>query len=249
MKAYVKQYKEGTHGVLEFGNSAGNSLSTPILNEFKTHLIALEKDATVRVIIIQSYGIRAFCGGASLVEMKTLKTLKEATKFFMGIADLINTIRSLSKFVVARVQGKVVGGGVGLVAACDYVIANSKAEIKLSELSIGIGPFVIEPVVSRKIGITAFSQLSLDAHIWKSAEWALEKGLYTSVCSSSSDDLNQTVKFHAERLANYSEKALKTLRKLHWKQTDHWEILLAKNARITAKLALESTTQNILKTL
>ena len=146
-------------------------------------------------------------------------------------------------------QGKVVGGGVGLVAACDYVVANSKAEIKLSELSIGIGPYVIEPVVSRKIGITAFSQLSLDAHTWKSAEWAFEKGLYTSVCSISSEDLNQAVKFHAERLASYSEKAVKTLRKLHWKETDHWGILLAKNAGITAELALESTTQNILKTL
>ena len=249
MKAYVKQYKEDTYGVLEFGNSAGNSLSTPILNEFKTHLIALEKDPTVKVIIIQSYGIRAFCGGASLAEMKTLKTLKEATKLFMGIADLINTIRSLSKFVVARVQGKVVGGGVGLVAACDYVVANSKAEIKLSELSIGIGPFVIEPVVSRKIGITAFSQLSLDAHTWKSAEWAFEKGLYTSICSNSSENLNQTVKFHVGRLANYSQKAMKTLRKLHWKETDHWETLLTKNAIITAELVLESTTQNILKTL
>jgi methylglutaconyl-CoA hydratase len=249
MKAYVKQYKEDTYGVLEFGNSAGNSLSTPILNEFKTHLIALEKDPTVKVIIIQSYGIRAFCGGASLAEMKTLKTLKEATKFFMGIADLINTIRSLSKFVVARVQGKVVGGGVGLVAACDYVVANSKAEIKLSELSIGIGPFVIEPVVSRKIGITAFSQLSLDAHTWKSAEWSFEKGLYTSICSNRSEDLNQTVKFHVGRLANYSQKAMKTLRKLHWKETDHWETLLTKNAIITAELVLESTTQNILKTL
>ena len=249
MKAYVKQYKEGTHGVLEFGNSLGNSLSTPILNEFKTHLIALEKDPTIRVIIIQSYGMRAFCGGASLAEMKTLKTLKEATKFFMGIADLINIIRSLSKFIVARVQGKVVGGGVGLVAACDYVVANSKAEIKLSELSIGIGPYVIEPVVSRKIGITAFSQLSLDAHTWKSADWAFEKGLYTSVCSIRSEDLNQTVKFHAERLASYSEKAVKILRKLHWKETDHWGLLLAKNAGISAELALESTTQNILKTL
>ena len=248
MEAYVKQYREGAHGVLEFGNPAGNSLSSPLLNKFKTHLIALEKDPKVRVIIIQSYGMRAFCGGASLAEMKTLKTLKEATKFFAGIADLINTIRSLSKFIVARVQGKVVGGGVGLVAACDYVVANPKAEIKLSELSIGIGPYVIEPVVSRKIGITAFSQLSLDAHIWQSAEWAYEKGLYTCICSNS-DDLNQTVKFHAGRLASYPEKALKTLRKLHWKQTDHWKVLLAENAKITAELALESATQNILKTL
>jgi len=248
MEAYVKNYCEGNIGFLEFGNPAGNSLPSPLLKAFKAGLIALEKDSNVRVIIIQSFGDRAFCGGASLAEMKTLQTLEEATAFFMGIADLINTLRSLSKFVIGRVHGKVVGGGVGLVAACDYVLANRTAQIKLSELSIGIGPYVIEPVVSRKIGGTAFAQLSLDAHQWKSATWAEDKGLYHALFETQVE-LDLAVKTNAERFASYPEKAVKTLRKLHWKETEHWNKLLPKNAAITGELALQEATQNILKKL
>lgn len=248
MEAYVKNYCEGNIGFLEFGNPAGNSLPSPLLKAFKAGLIALEKDSNVRVIIIQSFGDRAFCGGASLAEMKTLQTIEEATAFFMGIADLINTLRSLSKFVIGRVHGKVVGGGVGLVAACDYVLANRTAQIKLSELSIGIGPYVIEPVVSRKIGGTAFAQLSLDAHQWKSATWAEDKGLYHALFETQVE-LDIAVKTNAERFASYPEKAVKTLRKLHWKETEHWDKLLPKNAAITGELALQEATQNILKKL
>ncbi|MDG1342365.1 MAG: enoyl-CoA hydratase-related protein [Flavobacteriaceae bacterium] len=248
MEAYVKNYCEGNIGFLEFGNPAGNSLPSPLLKAFKAGLIALEKDSNVRVIVIQSFGDRAFCGGASLAEMKTLQTLEEATAFFMGIADLINTLRSLSKFVIGRVHGKVVGGGVGLVAACDYVLANRTAQIKLSELSIGIGPYVIEPVVSRKIGGTAFAQLSLDAHQWKSATWAEDKGLYHALFETQVE-LDLAVKTNAERFASYPEKAVKTLRKLHWKETEHWDKLLPKNAAITGELALQVATQNILKKL
>jgi methylglutaconyl-CoA hydratase len=248
MEAYVKNYCEGNIGFLEFGNPAGNSLPSPLLKAFKAGLIALEKDSNVRVIVIQSFGDRAFCGGASLAEMKTLQTLEEATAFFMGIADLINTLRSLSKFVIGRVHGKVVGGGVGLVAACDYVLANRTAQIKLSELSIGIGPYVIEPVVSRKIGGTAFAQLSLDAHQWKSATWAEDKGLYHALFETQVE-LDLAVKTNAERFASYPEKAVKTLRKLHWKETEHWDKLLPKNAAITGELVLQEATQNILKKL
>jgi len=248
MEAYVKNYCEGNIGFLEFGNPAGNSLPSPLLKAFKAGLIALEKDSNVRVIVIQSFGDRAFCGGASLAEMKTLQTLEEATAFFMGIADLINTLRSLSKFVIGRVHGKVVGGGVGLVAACDYVLANRTAQIKLSELSIGIGPYVIEHVVSRKIGGTAFAQLSLDAHQWKSATWAEDKGLYHALFETQVE-LDLAVKTNAERFASYPEKAVKTLRKLHWKETEHWDKLLPKNAAITGELALQEATQNILKKL
>ena len=248
MEAYVKNYCEGNIGFLEFGNPAGNSLPSPLLKAFKAGLIALEKDSNVRVIVIQSFGDRAFCGGASLAEMKTLQTLEEATAFFMGIADLKNTLRSLSKFVIGRVHGKVVGGGVGLVAACDYVLANRTAQIKLSELSIGIGPYVIEPVVSRKIGGTAFAQLSLDAHQWKSATWAEDKGLYHALFETQVE-LDLAVKTNAERFASYPEKAVKTLRKLHWKETEHWDKLLPKNAAITGELALQEATQNILKKL
>ena|SRR6056300_129510 len=248
MEAYVTHFKKEAVGYLEFGHPAGNSLPSYLLKQLEEQLKLLSEDDAVKAIILQSAGSRAFCGGASLSEMKNLKELDEATAFFMGFANLINRIRSLNKFIVVRVQGKVVGGGVGVVAACDYAIALDTASVKLSELSIGIGPYVIEPAVSRKIGATNFGLLSLDAHEWKSAEWAKQKGLFASVCDSEAA-LNQSVVNIANRLASYPKKANESLRKLHWKDTNHWEKLLPKNAKITAKLALEKATQNILNKL
>ena len=248
MEAYVKHFKKDAIGYLEFGHPAGNSLPSELLRELEQQLGLLSADSSVHVIVLQSAGSRAFCGGASLSEMKELKKLEEATAFFMGFAQLINRIRSLDKFIIVRVHGKVVGGGVGLVAACDYAVALDSASVKLSELSIGIGPYVIEPAVSRKIGTTHFGLLSLDAHQWKSASWAYQKGLYSQICSSEAD-LNQTVEDIAQRLAVYPQQANATLRKLHWKDTADWEILLPKNAEITAKLALEKATKDILKKL
>ena len=248
MKPYVKHFIESSYGVLEFGNPAGNSLPSKLLNELQLQFQQLEKNPKVKAIVLQSDGEKAFCGGASFSEMKVLTTVDEATAFFMGFAKIINAIRTSKKFVIARVQGKVVGGGVGLVAAADYVIAQDCALVKLSELSIGIGPFVIEPAVSRKIGSTAFAQLSLEAASWKTAEWAESKGLYNKVVSSFKE-LNQEVKITSQRLSSYAPEAVKSLRKLHWKNTDHWDTLLPNNAQITAKLLLNKETQLILNSL
>jgi methylglutaconyl-CoA hydratase len=248
MEAYITHFEKEGIGYLEFGNPAGNSLPSKLLYDLEARLEILANSETVKVIVIQSAGQRAFCGGASLSDMKALKNLKEATHFFMGFAKLLNRIRLLDKFVIGRVQGKVVGGGVGLVAACDYAIALETASVKLSELSIGIGPYVIEPAVSRKIGTTAFSQLSLEAHQWKSAQWAAQKGLFAEVCTTL-EALDQNVNAMATRLARYPQKANLNLRKLHWKDTEHWENTLPHNAEITAKLALEQATQDILKKL
>ena len=248
MKIYVKHYREAAVGILEFGDPSGNSLRENSLKELQKQLLALEADEKVRVIILQSAGSKAFCGGASFTEMKELKDINQATVFFMGFANVINTLRSLSKFVIARIQGKVVGGGVGLVSACDFAIATKSAYIKLSELSIGLGPYVIEPAVSRKIGSSAFSQLSLDTENWKNPEWSLSRGLFADVVKNE-DELNKKVNETAERISAYSPTAVKSLKKLHWKNTDHWETLLPKNAEITARLVLEKTTQKILKNL
>ena len=248
MEIYVKHYREAAVGVLEFGDPSGNSLRENSLKELQKQLLDLEADEKVRVIILQSAGSKAFCGGASFTEMKELKDINQATVFFMGFANVINTLRSLSKFVIARIQGKVVGGGVGLVSACDFAIATKSAYIKLSELSIGLGPYVIEPAVSRKIGSSAFSQLSLDTENWKNPEWSLSKGLFADVVKNE-DELNKKVNETAERISAYSPTAVKSLKKLHWKNTDHWETLLPKNAKITARLVLEKTTQKILKNL
>jgi methylglutaconyl-CoA hydratase len=248
MEAYVTHFEKEQIGYLEFGNPAGNSLPSSLLGDLEKQLELLSNSKNIGVIVIQSAGKGAFCGGASLSEMKSLTNLEQATAFFMGFANLINRIRLLDKFVIVRVQGKVVGGGVGLVAACDYAIALETASVKLSELSIGIGPYIIEPAVSRKIGNTAFTQLSLDAHEWKTAAWAEQQGLYAAVCKSE-EELDQKIYKMASRLAGYPKKANQNLRKLHWKDTAHWEHTLPKNAEITATLALEKATQDILKKL
>jgi methylglutaconyl-CoA hydratase len=248
MEAYVKQYRQQKIGYLEFGHPAANSLPSALLKQLDEALAALAENKDVRVIILQSKGKRAFCGGASLSEMKSFNTLDQAIAFFMGFAHLINRIRELDKFIIARVQGKAVGGAVGLVAACDYALALETAEIKLSELSIGIGPYVIEPAVSRKIGITAFKELSLDAHLWKSALWSQSKGLYNRLYTST-EELDRAIEEIALRLASYPPKANATLRALHWKDTAHWKKLFPQNAKITAQLALEKETQEILKKL
>lgn len=235
-------------GTITFSHSAANSLSPEMLDDFCELLRETDKNPEAKVIVIQSDGDRAFCGGASLSALKKVDTLESSTAFFMGFAHLINHLRKCSKFVIARVHGKVVGGGIGLVAACDYALATEAASIRLSELSIGIGPYVIEPAVSRKIGKTAFNQLSLDSTNWRSAQWAHVQGLYAECCPDV-ESLDTLVTELSKRLASYGTDALNQLNTLHWNDTGHWEELLPKKAAITAKLALSEHCQTILKNI
>lgn len=231
---------------ITFGSTAANALSPELLEDLCASIREADANPEAKVLVIESEGDRAFCAGASLDALKRVTTLDAATDFFMGFAKLLNTIRACSKFIIARVQGKVVGGGIGLVSACDYAIATEAAAIRLSELSIGIGPYVIEPAVSRKIGKTAFTQLSLDSAQWRSAKWALDKGLYAECCADR-EALDRQVNRLAERVASYSSDALLELNQLHWNDTQHWEELLPKNAAKTGQLALSPHCQNILK--
>ena len=246
MEPFVKHHIEGNCGIIEFGNLSGNSLTSNMLNGLCQNLTSLDFNKQVKVILLKSAGLKAFSGGASFTELKTLKSFNEARGFFMGFANLINAIRILKKFVIIQIQGKVVGGGIGIVAACDYTIAHEKAEIKLSELSIGLGPFVIEPAITRKIGSAAFAQLSLEAENWKTAKWARKKGLYNSVVSSH-EELEKSARELAKKFGNYSSDAMEKLRKLHWKNTEDWKDILKSNAEITAKLLFTETAQTILE--
>ena len=246
MEPFVRHHIKGNCGILEFGNTSGNSLTSNMLKELSQNLTLLDSSKLVKVIILKSSGLKAFSGGASFTELKTLKSLDKAKDFFIGFANLLNVFRTLKKFVILQVQGRVVGGGIGIVAACDYTIAYEKAEIKLSELSIGLGPFVIEPAISRKIGSSAFAQLSLEAENWKTAKWARRKGLYNSVVNSHKE-LEISAGKLAEKFGNYSGDAMEKLRKLHWKNTEHWEDTLKSNAEITANLLLKDAAQSIIK--
>lgn len=246
MEPFVKHHIKGNCGTLEFGNASGNSLTSKMLKELCQSLTLLDSSKQVKVILLKSSGLSAFSGGASFSELKTLKSFDQAREFFLGFANLINAFRTLKKFVILQIQGRVVGGGIGIVAACDYTIAHQKAEIKLSELSIGLGPFVIEPAITRKIGSAAFAQLSLEAENWKTAKWARKKGLYNSVVNSHKE-LEKLSQKLTEKLGNYSGDAMERLRKLHWKNTENWEVVLKSNAETTAKLLLKDTAQSILE--
>ena len=248
MQGIVTLKNENKVGKIHFFHPKGNSLPTEIIKSIVDCLEKAEKDPDINVVILESGGHGAFCSGASLSELKSIRNIETGTAFFMGFAKLLNTIRKMSKFILARVHGKVVGGGVGLVSACDYTFATEKASIKLSELSIGLGPYVIEPALTRKIGNTAFTQLSIDSSNWKSANWGTEKGLYAHL-SPDIDGMDKALNQKAELIASYTSEACSQLRKLHWKNTQHWETKLPENAKITAQLALSDYSQNFMRSI
>ncbi len=236
----------GSLAVLEFGHPASNSLNSELLGRLCREFESLGKNPEVAAILIQSEGDRAFCAGASFDELLEVSSPGQSAAFFSGFANLINAMRTCPKPVIARVHGKAVGGGVGLIAACDYVLASEAASIRLSELSIGIAPLVIAPAVARKAGAAGLAALALSPKEWKSAYWALEQGLYARVFESRSE-LDTEAEFFASQLASYSREALALMKKALWEGTDHWDALLSARAAQTGKLALSETTQETLR--
>ena len=230
---------------IEFGHPASNSFPSALLHRLTDELHSLSSNDEVSVIVLQSEGERAFCAGASFNELVSISNLEEGIEFFSGFANVINAMRSCGKLIIGRIQGKAVGGGVGLIAACDYALATEAASVKLSEISIGIGPYVIAPAVQRKIGVGAFSELTIDATSWKTAYWAKEKGLYARVFDSISE-LDAEVALMAEKLATYNPEALAELKKILWEDTDGWNNLLSERAKITGRLVLSDFTKNAL---
>lgn len=230
---------------IEFGHPASNSFPSELLSRLTKELQTISQNDSVSVIILKSEGEKAFCAGASFDELVAIKNLEEGKQFFAGFANVINAMRTCGKLIIGRVQGKTVGGGVGLAAACDYVLATESAAIKLSEFTIGIGPFVIEPAVRRKIGLAGLAELTLDATNWQNAYWAKEKGLYARVFESIKE-LDKEVEIFSEKLASYNSQALSEMKKVLWENTDHWDSLLSERAKISGELVLSEFTKNAL---
>ena len=231
---------------VNFGHPASNSFPRQLLNALTNELDKLSFDQEVSIIILKSEGTGAFCAGASFDELLAVSDLEKGTEFFSGFAHLINAMRRCSKLIVGRVHGKAVGGGVGIAAACDYTFATVDSSIKLSELAIGIGPFVIEPAVSRKIGKIAMSTMTLEAHEWKTAQWAYDNGLYAKVLPNS-EALDSELEQFTNRLAAYNPDSLIEMKKIIWEGTDHWDSLLLERAAITGKLVLSDYAKNALE--
>lgn len=231
---------------IEFGHPASNSFPSELLQRLTEQIIALGKNNKVSVLILKSEGSKAFCAGASFTELIAINNLAQGKQFFAGFANVINAMKSCNKLIIGRVQGKTVGGGVGLAAACDYVLATVDASIKLSEFTIGIGPFVIEPAVKRKIGLAAFTELTLDATSWKTAYWAKEKGLYARVFENTTE-LDEEIELLATKLASYNPSALAEMKNILWQGTENWCALLTERAAISGELVLSDFTKKALQ--
>ncbi|MEM9364067.1 MAG: enoyl-CoA hydratase/isomerase family protein [Bacteroidota bacterium] len=230
---------------VEFGHPASNSFTSELLDRLTKELYALGENKEVSVIVLKSEGERAFCAGASFDELVTISNLEEGKAFFSGFAHVINAIRSCGKIIVGRIQGKTVGGGVGLASACDYVYATEAASIKLSEISIGIGPFVIAPAVERKIQKSGLAELSLNPTEWKNAYWAKEKGVFSKVYDSIAE-MDKELDIHIAKLASYNPEALAEMKRILWEGTEHWDELLLERAAASGKLSLSAETKQTL---
>ena len=243
MKEYVKLTTENGIGTIEFFHPQSNSLPGHILSELATTITSAGEDENIKVIILKSAGDRAFCAGASFDELVAIDTPENGKKFFSGFANVINAARKCPKFIIGRVQGKTVGGGVGMASATDYCFSTKFSAIKLSELAIGIGPFVVGPAVERKVGTSAFTAMTINATKWFDSDWAREKGLYTEVFDTI-EEMDTAIEKLASTLSTSNPKAMEELKKVMWEGTDHWDILLMERAVSSGKLVLSDFVRN-----
>ena len=243
MEAYVKLDVENRIGTIEFFHHQSNSLPGNILNKLTSIITKAGKDKNIKVIILKSSGERAFCAGASFDELVAIDTPENGKKFFSGFANVINAARKCPKFIIGRVQGKAVGGGVGVASATDYCFATKFASVKLSELAIGIGPFVVGPAVERKVGVSAFSAMTINSTKWFDAAWAREKGLYTEVFDSV-EQMDTEIEKLASTLSKSNPEAMEGLKKIMWEGTEHWDTLLMERAESSGNLVLSDFTKD-----
>ena len=245
-EAYVKQEINNGIATIEFFHPAQNSLPGDLLASLADTITKAGNNEEIKVIILKSGGDRTFCAGASFNELININDAQTGKIFFSGFANVINAMRKCPKFIIGRVQGKTVGGGVGVASATDYCMATKFAAIKLSELNVGIGPFVVGPAVERKLGLSAMSQIAIDANTFYAASWAQQKGLYNQIYDSV-EELDEAVQKFAENLCNYNPEAMREMKKVFWSGTEDWDKLLAERAVISGRLVLSDFTKETLK--
>ncbi len=245
MDQYINYTIENQIAHIEFYQEKSNSFPSSQLEKLIEIFDELAQNDEVKIITLKSKGDQVFSAGASFDELLTIEDFDTGKKFFSGFARVILAMKSCPKFIVGCITGKVVGGGVGLVAACDYAIADETAALRLSELSIGIGPFVIEPAITRKIGLNAFTEMTLNPVEWKDVHWAKEKGFYSEVVSNEEKCIERVLDF-SNQLSKYSLEAMKNLKKIFWKDTEHWQEEMQERAAMSGELVLSDFTKQTL---
>jgi len=243
MEGTIKSEIKNGVGTITFFHPQSNSMPGVQLRNLAAEIEKLGKDDNTKVIVLQSEGEKAFCAGASFDELISIKDIDTGLKFFSGFAQVINAMRKAPKFIIARVQGKAVGGGVGIASSADYTFAVNDASIKLSELAVGIGPFVVGPAVERKVGTSAFCQLTINATEWQTAQWAKEKGLYAEVFATIAE-MDKGIEILAGKLAASNPEAMMMLKKVMWEGTENWDTLLIERAGMSGTLVLSEFTVN-----
>ncbi len=243
---YVKTTTANGLTTIEFFHPAHNSLPSDVLADLANAIATAGKDEATKVIILKSDGERTFCAGASFKELVAINDEKTGEVFFSGFANVINAMRKCPKFIIGRIQGKTVGGGVGVAAATDYCFATQHASIKLSELNVGIGPFVVGPAVERKLGLTGMSQIAINANEFYPAQWAYEHGLFAQVFEST-EEMDAAVAVFAANLCTYNPDAMAEMKKMFWTGCEHWDTLLLERAKISGRLVLSAFTKKTLK--
>ncbi len=243
---YVKVETHRAITTIEFFHPQSNSLPGKILDDLAKEIHSAGASEESRMIVIRSGGEGVFCSGASFNELIAIQNEEEGRKFFSGFANVINEMRKCPKFIIGRIHGKCVGGGVGVAAAVDYAIALENADVRLSELAIGIGPFVVGPVVERKIGLSAFAQLSIDASTWRTAKWAKKRGLFAEI-HPSVEAMDEAIGRLTMQLVHYHPLAMAEMKKVFWAGTEHWDSLLAERAAISGKLVLSEFTREAIR--
>jgi methylglutaconyl-CoA hydratase len=246
VEAYVHYTINDSIATVEFFHPEQNSLPGAILAQLANTITEVGNNSEVKVIILKSGGERTFCAGASFQELIAIDDAATGKVFFSGFANVINAMRKCPKFIIGRIQGKTVGGGVGIAASTDYCMATQFASIKLSELNVGIGPFVVSPAIERKMGVSALSQIAIDANTFYDANWAREKGLYAQVFDAI-DEMDAAVQAFAEHLCTYNPEAMREMKKIFWRDTDNWDELLAERATISGRLVLSDFTKEKLQ--
>ncbi len=242
--SYVKSEQHGNVFTIEWHHPQGNAVTSVMVADLVHEIYHASHTPDIHVVLLRASG-NAFCGGASFTELLQIKDEKEGVRFFTGIANLILAMRRCPKFIVARVHGKCVGGGLGIAAAADYAIAVEGAEVKLSELTVGIGPFVVGPAIERKTGVSSFSQLAIDAGNWRNADWARRKGIYAEL-HATTESMDESIARLTHSLAHYSPNAMAETKKMIWHNTEHWEQLLLDRAAISGKLIVGAHAQKFL---
>jgi methylglutaconyl-CoA hydratase len=242
-QGYIKSEWNDGLATIEFYHPLSNSLPSKLLSELAAAITEAGKSEAVKVILLKSAGERAFCAGASFDELISIEDLEQGKRFFSGFANVINAMRKCPKFIVGRVHGKAVGGAVGLASSVDYCFATKFASVKLSELAVGIGPFVVGPAVERKMGLAAMSELAINATEWRDAEWAHQKGLYYHV-QNNITEMDQEISALIERLKGFNPEAMRQLKEVFWQGTENWDELLASRAAISGDLVLSDFTRN-----